>query len=151
MPSINLSLFADKAEDGRKRKTIRKGNRFKKGDPLYCFTGLRTAHCKGLDFTKAIEKHPDIDWGLHKYKNGIFPHPFCKEVISTRMKWWTGESQELTIMSRIMGRQNIYFREEREALAISDGFDNLKDFETAFLKMHPEIKDSWQVFQIICW
>ena len=49
MPALNYKKqFADKVEAGTKRTTIRAGKRFKKGDTLYHYTGMRTKSCRKL-------------------------------------------------------------------------------------------------------
>jgi hypothetical protein len=51
MPSINFTVFVDKVEQGIKRCSIRAGHRFKVGDTLYLYTGMRTKACRKLFIT----------------------------------------------------------------------------------------------------
>lgn len=48
MPSLNFTVFLDKVVDGTKPHSIRAGERFKVGDDLSFFTGMRTKKCRRL-------------------------------------------------------------------------------------------------------
>jgi hypothetical protein len=70
MPSLNFSVFVDLVEAGLrqyrgedvigrvKRQTIREGERFKKGDDLYMFHGMRTKKCRRLGEAKCWAAKP---------------------------------------------------------------------------------------------
>jgi len=60
MPSLNFKQrFATLVESGQKRQTIRKmrKRRFRTGDTLYLFTGMRTAECHRLGTHCCISVH----------------------------------------------------------------------------------------------
>lgn len=64
-PSLNFQAqFADKILSKRKRHSIRKPGRFKEGDKIYFFTGLRTKNCKrlGEGIVTKIEKIEITPW-----------------------------------------------------------------------------------------
>lgn len=49
MPALNFKKqFAPRVEDGTKRQSIRAGNRFKVGDDVHLYTGMRTKACRRL-------------------------------------------------------------------------------------------------------
>lgn len=57
MPSLNFKQrFVTLIESGQKRQTIRKirKRRFRAGDPLYLFTGMRTAKCRRLGTRRCV-------------------------------------------------------------------------------------------------
>lgn len=49
MPSLNFqSRFSDDVSSGRKTQSVRASNRFKMGDPVFLFAGMRTKQCRRL-------------------------------------------------------------------------------------------------------
>lgn len=55
MPALNFTKFVDKVESGKKCCSIRAGTRFKKGDTLYAYTGMRAKKCRLLFVAPVIK------------------------------------------------------------------------------------------------
>jgi hypothetical protein len=115
MPAINFQpRFALDVECRRKRQTIRKEGkrRWKIGDTLYLYTGMRTKNCRLLGTAVALEVRM------------IF--------IDTGRKCIALEYRD------DQGRRCIDFVSDDEALALAraDGFATLDDFFAFFAKTH---------------
>jgi hypothetical protein len=62
MPACNFTVFVDKVRSGEKCQTVRPGHRFKVGDMMYCYTGMRTKRCRKLNQGRVYEVI-GIYWG----------------------------------------------------------------------------------------
>lgn len=59
MPSLNfMEQFADDVESGQKLQSIRATNRFKVGDTVYLYTGMRQKGCRKLGEGIVTEVYP---------------------------------------------------------------------------------------------
>jgi hypothetical protein len=61
MPALNFSVFIEKVKSGEKCQSIRPGHRFKVGDMVYCYEGMRTKKCRKLNQGRVVEVIP-IEW-----------------------------------------------------------------------------------------
>lgn len=106
MPVLNYTVFIDKVVSGEKRQTIRAGKRFKVGDTLYHYTGMRTKKCRK-----------------------IRPETVCTSVEEIIMQQGVGEFR-VTVNGEILWSPAVH------KLAIADGFEGKWDFYEFFNRTH---------------
>lgn len=73
MPAINFQArFVPMIESGEKRQTIRARNRFKVGDTLFLYTGMRQKGCRKIGYAECVRvtKVEIHEGGMSMFKNG---------------------------------------------------------------------------------
>lgn len=117
--------FAELIKNGRKIHTIREGNRFKVGDKLHMYTGVRTKNCQKID----IEGWPlEVKW-----------------VMKVELKF-TGD---YFVLLQYSNHYQSLSTIEMDNLALNDGFENWFDMYKWFRANYP--KEACFKGQIIGW